>query len=485
MKKYRVLLITLGVIIAVVVALAAVIVSYRPNQSFTTVGTISDGSGGAIVAWQNDKGIYVQHLDSSGKLLWQQGGLPVSNVGKIVAPYVLYQAGFTMVSDGSGGAIIAWAGLSITATHPKSGENFNPLDIYVQRIGADGALMWPDTAIAAGDNWQIVATGDGGVIIAWDNFKPFSEALHDDYLSLQKIASDGIMLWGNTGLTLVTSSPFHPTTAEEIANHVPGMYNRTFPTYTGTQDIVSDGAGGVVVIWDEEGNGTERVFAQRVDNQGNTAWSGNTLVGNGTYQSHSLLTNGSGGAFLALQAYNQGVTFRVQVGHDGGLLGVTQYYPYSVGDGSGGNINCRIQLVQPNAGSGTIYDTLYVQRLDAAGSPVWPEKQVISSRLGYEIINLQCTADGSGGILMCWQLVKGETARGVIYVQKADASGNLLFGTTGTNVFGSAGTWQWCNNLSDGDGGLFVTAPTGSKVYIQHVGANGSRLWDSGIRLDK
>ena len=48
MKKYRFLLITLGILAAaIVVALAAVIVNYRPNQSFTTVGTISDGSGGS------------------------------------------------------------------------------------------------------------------------------------------------------------------------------------------------------------------------------------------------------------------------------------------------------------------------------------------------------------------------------------------------------------------------------------------------------
>jgi hypothetical protein len=479
MKKYRVLLIILGVLAAtVVVALAAVIVNFRPNQSFTTIGTISDGAGGAIVAWQNDNGIYVQHIDSSGKLLWQPGGLEVSATGTVTGSMVLYQAGLTMVSDGSGGAIIAWAGESAASAKINKMDNFNPLDIYVQRIGADGALMWPDTAIAAGDNWQIVSTGDGGAVIAWDNFKPYSLALHDDYLCLQKLAPDGARLWGNTGLTLVTSSPFQTSAS--------GNVDRSLPTYTGTQDIVSDGAGGVIVIWDEEGgNGAEQAYAQRVNSQGNPAWSGRTLVGNGTYQSHSLLTNNAGGAFLALQPYNQGVTFRVQVGHDGGLLGVTQHYPYSVGDGSGGSINCRIQLVQPNAGSGTIYDTLYVQRLDAAGSPVWPEKQVISSRLGYEILNLQCTSDGSGGILMSWQLVKGETARGVIYVQKADASGNLLFGTTGSNVFGSAGTWEWCNNLNDGDGGLFVTAPSGSKVYIQHISSGGSRLWGSGIRLDK
>jgi hypothetical protein len=480
MKKYRFLLITLGVLIVVVVALAAVIVNFRQNQSFTKVGTVSDGAGGAIVAWQNDKGIYVRHLDSSGKLLWQQGDLEVSEgTGTITGSMALYQTGFSMVSDGLGGAIIAWAGESAASAKISNMDNFNPLNIYVQRIGADGALMWPDTAIGAGDNWQIVATGDGGAVIAWDNFKPYAMALRDDYLYLQKIALDGIRLWGNTGLSMVMSSPFHTSAS--------GNVDRSLPTYTGTQDIVSDGSGGAIFIWDEEeAGGSNRVFAQRVDNQGNPAWSGTILVGNGTYQSHSLITDGSGGAFLALQAYNQGVTFRVQVGHDGGLMGVTPYYPYSVGDGSGGSINCRIQLVQPNAGSGTIYDTLYVQRLDAAGSPVWPEKKVISSRLGYEIINLQCTADGSGGILMSWHLVKGETARGVIYVQKADASGNLLFGTTGINVFGSAGTWQWCNTVSDGDGGLFVTASTNrNKIFIQHISSGGSRLWGSGIRLDK
>jgi hypothetical protein len=47
-KKYRFLLITLAVLAAaVVIALAAVIVNYRQNQSFTTVGTIFDGSGGS------------------------------------------------------------------------------------------------------------------------------------------------------------------------------------------------------------------------------------------------------------------------------------------------------------------------------------------------------------------------------------------------------------------------------------------------------
>ena len=128
-KKYRFMLITLAVLAAaVVIALAAVIANYSRNQSFTTVGTISDGSGGAIVAWQNDKGIYVRHLDSSGKLLWLQGGLPVSEgTGTIIGSMVLSQVGFSMVSDGDGGLFV---------TAPTGSK------IFIQHISSGGSRLW-------------------------------------------------------------------------------------------------------------------------------------------------------------------------------------------------------------------------------------------------------------------------------------------------------------------------------------------------------
>jgi hypothetical protein len=142
--------------------------------------------------------------------------------------------------------------------------------------------------------------------------------------------------------------------------------------------------------------------------------------------------------------------------------------------------------------SGTIYDTLYVQRLDAAGSPVWPEKQVISSRLGYEILNLNCMGDYNGGIFLSWQLVRGETAHGITYAQRLDAAGNILFGNSGVNVFGTTDTYQGrASVLSDGSGGIFVVAPIsngafgGNSVCVQHMNLNGDRLWGKGIRIDQ
>jgi len=161
--------------------------------------------------------------------------------------------------------------------------------------------------------------GEGGVIIAWDNFKPFSEALHDDYLCLQKISSNGSMLWGNTGLTLVKSSPFHLVTGVEISGSNSRSVDRSYPTTLEPGYRVWR-AGGLIVIWDEEeGSGANQAYAQRVDSQGNPAWAG-YISRKRNLSNHSLLPDGSGGAFPGAAGYNQGVTFRVQVGHDGGLM---------------------------------------------------------------------------------------------------------------------------------------------------------------------
>ena len=312
MKKYRYLFITLSIIAVVFLALVVIGLNLHNALLFFPVSTISDDSGGAIIAWQNNKGIYVQHIDSSGKVLWQKGGLSVTNTGMIIGSLVMMQTGFTMVSDGLGGAIVAWAGESTASAKTNNRENFAPLTIQMQRISSTGKLMWQNTVISTGNNWQIVSNGDGGAIIAWDNFKPYYEALHDDYLCLQKHRPHGALLWGNAGFTLVASSPFH---ASAVGSN--GIADRSLPTYTGTQDIVTDGDGGVIVIWEVEGEqDANQVFAQRVNSQGNSVWSKNTLVGTGSYQDNSLRSDGSDGAFLALQA-DQGVTYQEQVGQDG------------------------------------------------------------------------------------------------------------------------------------------------------------------------
>ena len=126
MKKYRSLFITIGVIVVVVVALVVLDLNLKSAQWDIPVSTISDGSGGAIIAWQNNKGIYVQHIDLQGDILWQKGGLLVTNTKEIPDPFVLTQTDFTMVTDGAGGAIIAWAGGSSALAKINSTAYFSP-----------------------------------------------------------------------------------------------------------------------------------------------------------------------------------------------------------------------------------------------------------------------------------------------------------------------------------------------------------------------
>ncbi|MFQ5601009.1 MAG: hypothetical protein ACE5G2_10715, partial [Candidatus Krumholzibacteriia bacterium] len=65
----------------------------------------SDGSGGTIIAWQDSRGgefdIYAQRVDASGTVLWTGGGVAICTAtGDQTRPRI--------TSDGSGGAIITW-----------------------------------------------------------------------------------------------------------------------------------------------------------------------------------------------------------------------------------------------------------------------------------------------------------------------------------------------------------------------------------------
>src|SRR5205809_4830636 len=66
---------------------------------------VPDGSGGTIIAWVDERSspfrIYAQHLDSTGVSQWTANGAPLCSSG---GPQYYPAA----ISDGLGGAIVAW-----------------------------------------------------------------------------------------------------------------------------------------------------------------------------------------------------------------------------------------------------------------------------------------------------------------------------------------------------------------------------------------
>lgn len=325
MKEKRRWPIALIIIAVVVIASAAIIYSYRDAPGRLPVSVVSDGTDGIIAAWQKDREIYAQHVDSSGQVQWQRGGIFICQCPS--------GSGFDLQSDGMGGAIITWNDRTGVSDDHDDPTYFDPVPFHSQRISAGGELLWSDTLVSAGRRWQIVPDGTGGAIFAWDDYKTYYKGLHDDYLRLQRIAPDGTRIWGDDGLLVVASSPFREVTPEETASGVKGIATRSRPTYEGIHYIVTDGGGGVIVLWEEDTGGEDdRVYAQRLDGEGNYVWP--DKVTTAATDLLSVESDGEGGVKIGTPQFADRNTGMVRVyahiNGDGEVLPTSKWAPQDI-----------------------------------------------------------------------------------------------------------------------------------------------------------
>src|SRR5262245_25964236 len=99
---------------------------------------VSDGAGGAIVAWREYMGgfanISLQRVTAAGDIA---PGWPA--IGVSASTDTHDHLNFDLAADGEGGAIVVWQDYRPTATGASS------IDIYAQRITASGGVApgWP------------------------------------------------------------------------------------------------------------------------------------------------------------------------------------------------------------------------------------------------------------------------------------------------------------------------------------------------------
>ena len=125
----------------------------------------SDGAGGVIVAWGDDRNgppfsdIYAQRIDSDGNWRWTYGGVPVCTADDI-------QGWTTIAPDDEGGAFIAWRDM-----------RYGSMDIYAQHVRGDGVASWATDGVevCSYDENQsdpvIAADGLGGAVVAWEDYR--------------------------------------------------------------------------------------------------------------------------------------------------------------------------------------------------------------------------------------------------------------------------------------------------------------------------
>ena len=248
------------------------------DRSQEEVQIASDGLGGAITTWQDDRfgisyDIFAQRLSSSGAGRWTSNGISISAA-------LRDQRYPAITSDGSGGAIIAWQDW-------RSGVEF---DIYAQRVDSLGDTLWAFDGVPVCTAWEnqtqprIVSDGLSGAIILWQDYR--ENSLGDIYA--QRINSTGMPEWTTDGIPLCSADSMQAD-----------------------PEIVSDGCGGAIITWTDYRNDTlGDIYAQQVSLAGIVGWPSNgvpvcTAVGHQWGQ--AITGDGAHGAVVTWTHMRSGV----------------------------------------------------------------------------------------------------------------------------------------------------------------------------------
>ena len=424
---------------------------------------ISDGTGGVIIAWRDQRnshfGVYAQRVNDNGEVQWATNGAAIcpSASGSIYT--------VSIVSDGTGGAIIAWD------------DNDN---IYAQRVDSNGVVQWAVNGVPicthSGQQLgpQLTSDGAGGAIITWQDYR--GSSYYDIYA--QRVDSSGIVQWSTDGIGICTASGGE-----------------------GDPRIVSDGVGGAIIIWTDwapyvggtTGHGNPGIYAQRVNSDGIVLWADNgsairTGVDYNAWE-QKLISDGSGGAFITWSVNNGNPDYDVYVQRvnsdgivqwatDGVAICVAPYEEWAsaiISDGTGGAI-----ITWPDRRSGSSYN-IYTQRVDSNGVVQWVANGMAICTVANESIAYQpvLVSDGNGGAIIVWQDRRSGSNED-IYAQRVDSNGVVQWVANGVPICSNSSD-QWDQNIiSDESGGAIITwtdkrnDSSDYDIYAQWVNSAGS-----------
>ena len=430
------------------------------NQLNTQI--IPDGTGGAIMAWQDGRGsyfnVFAQRVDADGIIQWTADGVAVCPAGRSrVSPQ--------LVSDGEGGAIITWQ---------DSGTG-NGEDIYAQRINPSGAVMWAVGGVvvcgATGSQYapEIVSDGAGGAVICWRAGGYTASRAY-----AQRVDASGAVLWTADGVLLCSTS-----------------------TSQWDPDLASDGAHGAIITWyDHRSNLNYDIYAQRIDAVGAILW-GSGAVAVSTARADQIYPeiacDGAGGAIITWTdsrnpSYTDVYAQRIDPlgnlmwGADGVAVGSAAGYqslPQIIADGAGG----AVISWQDARVSG--FD-IYAQRYDIGGTALWGGGVIVCSAAD-EQDNLALAPDGAGGAVIAWR--DGRNSNDDIYAQRVDGLGGTRWVANGAGVCVQGNSQDQVQVASDGEGGaifvwrdyrtsassdIYATALTEYGTGVENPGAPGA-----------
>jgi len=242
---------------------------------------VADTNGGAFIIWQdlrnasnynaaaNDTDIFIQHVDSIGKISWNLNGMPLCNKSS-------QKSDLIALNDENGGVFVAWEdyrnclGYKDTAVDIRRPDQVplfvidtictvtvnNPPRIYLQHVTINDSMWTVDTiGILSCDSThrfsqtfpQFISDGHDGAFLTWQDNLPTSTTIR-----CQHFAPDGSMMLPDTGMPV-----------SDYASDKDSLV------------AVSDNHGGFIAAWEDKRNYTNTgldIYAQRVSDSGKIVW---------------------------------------------------------------------------------------------------------------------------------------------------------------------------------------------------------------------
>ncbi len=315
-------------------------------------------------------------------------------------------------------------------------------------------------------NSTIAQDGEGGAFIAWTDSRNDGGDIYAQRLNVY-----GQELWTTGGILLTPS---------------------------GTQSwakITPDGAGGVLVAWQDNRNGTQDIYAQRLDSDGNELWTSGgvavTLAG-GNQTVPDIAADGSGGAVIAWDSYHSPGTYDIyaqRIDYGGTALWTTNGEPVCT-EGTGHQSKARVIVDTINgcayfcwqdARTGT-YD-IYAHRYTLAGLRGWAVDGTAICTATDNQLAPEMILDRNHNIIICWLDYRNGTGFGIYaqsinfwYVVQWTANGIPVFSATS----GSADELHIC---AASEGGLLAAWDDDRdgtyRARAQKVSSAGSAQWTS------
>jgi hypothetical protein len=394
-------------------------------------------------------------------LLWDSTGVPVCTADG-------WQRAPRTVTDGSGGAIIAWEDL-------RQGSK---AAIYAARIRPDASLPWKTNGVEVGapEAGQrlagIVEDGSGGAFIAWWN-----DAAGNSDVFAQRINGSGNAVWGAAPLR-VCNAPGNQQWVEMIA----------------------DGEGGIILAWHDRRGPDNDIFAQRISANGQVLWAPNgvavsTASGDQSYP--QLASNRHGGAYIAwMDRRTEDDIYMQHILADGSLkwtedVPVCTDINRQIAPKVGQFGDDKVIVFWQDFRLGLSTSALYLQIFNEHGEKTFVEDyQVTESEQTQS--GMYLTDDGKKGSLAVWADFRKSATDGDIYMRRINADGSII-GDFGNALCDAAGTQERPQMISDGFGGGFAVwqdkrSTFDYDLYMNRVssqGATGYVEWNqhSGVLL--